>query len=68
MAEALVKTKKVGGSVMVTIPKEVVEHEHIMPGETVKLIVKKIKPDFFGIFPGITPFDKEKDRVRSKYE
>lgn len=68
MTETIAKTQKIGGSVMVRIPKDVVDKEHITPGDTVQIIVKKLRTDFFGIFPGIAPFDKEKDRARSKYE
>ena len=37
MARTLVKARKVGGSIMVTIPKEVVEQEEIREGELVEV-------------------------------
>jgi len=64
MAKSLVKTRKVGGSLMVTIPKEVVEQEDIREGEIVEVEVRKAPKSFFGITPGIGPFtrdDKMKD-------
>ena len=54
--EVLTKLRKVGGSVMARIPKEVLEHESLHPGETVKLEVKKVKISGFGIFKGMMPF------------
>ncbi|MDP4012467.1 MAG: hypothetical protein Q8R00_02575 [Candidatus Nanoarchaeia archaeon] len=57
--EALAKTRKLGGSLIVTIPKAVVEHEDIGENQVVKINVKKVKKDFFGAFKGIGPFTKE---------
>ena len=57
--EVLTKLRKVGGSVMVRIPKEVLEHESLHEGETVKLEVKKIKKSAFGIFKDIKSFTPE---------
>jgi antitoxin component of MazEF toxin-antitoxin module len=59
MAKTLAKTRKVGGSLMVTIPKEVVEQEDIHAGELVELDVKKARKSFFGIDPGIGPMTRE---------
>ena len=66
--EAIVKTKKVGGSVMVTIPKELVEQEHIGIDEKIKITVSKIRKDFFGAFPKLKPFNKETDRFHFRHE
>lgn len=59
MARTVAKTRKIGGSLMVTIPKEVVEQEDIREGELVELEVKKARKSGFGITPGIGPFTKE---------
>ena len=59
--EVLTKLRKVGGSVMARIPKEVLEHESLHPGETIKLEVKKAKIDGFGALKGIGSFTN-KDR------
>ena len=57
--EVLTKLRKVGGSVMARIPKEVLEQESLHPGETVKLEVKKVKMSGFGIFKGMKSFTSE---------
>jgi len=59
MARTVAKTRRVGGSLMVTIPKEVIEQEGIREGELVELEVRKAKRSFFGITPGIGPFTRE---------
>lgn len=57
--EVLTKLRKVGGSVMARIPKEVMEQESLHPGETVKLEVKKVKISGFGIAKGIRSFTRK---------
>ena len=39
--EAIVKAKKLGGSIAVVIPKELVERERIHPKDTLKINVQK---------------------------
>ncbi len=56
---ALARVRKVGGSLMVTIPKEVAEEEGIKPGETVNVEVRKVRKSFFGTARGIGPFTAE---------
>ncbi|MEM3550875.1 MAG: AbrB/MazE/SpoVT family DNA-binding domain-containing protein [Candidatus Bathyarchaeia archaeon] len=53
---SLVKTRKVGGSLIVTLPKELVESKKIKEGEIIEITVKKVKKDGFGIFKGLSPF------------
>ncbi|MFH2110352.1 MAG: AbrB/MazE/SpoVT family DNA-binding domain-containing protein [Candidatus Bathyarchaeota archaeon] len=53
---ALVKTRKVGGSLIVTLPKDVVEAKKIRAGEIVEITVKKLRVDGFGALRGIGPF------------
>lgn len=65
--EVLAKLRKVGGSVMATIPKEVVEHESLYPGETVKLEIKKVKKSALGIAKGMRSFTKE-DEFKGQLE
>ncbi len=62
MSETTQRAKKIGGSLMVRIPKEIAEIEHIQAGEIVKIDIKKVRKDWFGITPGLKPFDKKKDR------
>ena len=52
----LAKTRRVGGSLVVTLPKELVESKKIKEGEIVEITVKKVKKDGFGILKGLTPF------------
>lgn len=58
-AECLAKTRKVGGSLIVTLPKELVETEKIKEGEIVKIRVKKLRKDGFGILKGMPSFTVE---------
>jgi hypothetical protein len=55
----LVKTRKVGGSLVVALPKELVESEKIKEGETIEISVKKLRKDGFGILRGVGPFTAE---------
>lgn len=59
MQETMVKTRRLGGSLVVRIPKEVVEQEGIVEGETIRVKIKKIKKDWFGALKGIGSFTKE---------
>jgi AbrB family looped-hinge helix DNA binding protein len=52
-------TVSVGGSIMVTIPKQVAELLNIHPNEPVEIEVKKVKVRGFGMFRGIGRFTKE---------
>ncbi len=55
------RTISVGGSIMVTIPKQVAEMLHIRPNEQIELEVRKSKKSGFGLFKGtgLTSFTKE---------
>jgi len=53
---ALVKTRRVGGSLVVTLPKEVTDSKGIEEGEIVEITVKKLRVDGFGALRGIGPF------------
>lgn len=44
---------------MVTLPKELVESEKIKEGEVVKIRVKKVRKDGFGVLKGVGPFTVE---------
>ncbi|MBI5553582.1 MAG: hypothetical protein HY917_02465 [Candidatus Diapherotrites archaeon] len=57
--EAIVKTRVVGGSVMTTIPKKMVNEMNIRGNELIRLNVKKINKDFFGRLKGIGKFTAE---------
>jgi hypothetical protein len=59
LTECLAKTRKVGGSLVVTLPKELVESEKIKEGEIIKISVKKLRKDGFGTLKGVGPFTVE---------
>lgn len=64
MAGCLTKTRKVGGSIVVTLPKELVETLRIRENEVVEITVKKRRKDGFGILKGMAPFTVE-DELKS---
>ncbi len=59
MARVLVRTRKVGGSIVVSIPKEATEQEGIREGELVELEVRKARKDWFGATKGVGSFTKK---------
>jgi antitoxin component of MazEF toxin-antitoxin module len=67
MHQCLAKTRKVGGSIVVTLPKEVVDLQQIKENEYVEITVKKCRKDGFGILKGMAPFTLE-DELKSSLE
>lgn len=65
--EVLTKLRRVGGSVMARIPKEVLEQESLQPGESVRLEVKKVKKSAFGSLKGMRSFTAE-DKFKGQLE
>ncbi len=61
MAKTVVKARKVGGSIMVRIPKELVEQEDFREGELLELEVKKAKRDWYGSFPALKSFSRNEE-------
>jgi antitoxin component of MazEF toxin-antitoxin module len=59
MDTAVVKARKLGGSIVVRIPKEIVDQEGIVVGETVSITVKKVRKSWFGVFKGVGPMTRE---------
>jgi len=57
--KTLTRTRAIGGSLIVTIPKEIVKEKSLAKGELVEIEIEKVKKDFFGAFKGIGPFTKE---------
>jgi len=56
---SVTKTRKVGGSLVVTIPKKLIESKKIREGELVEISVKKVKIDGFGTFRTLKSFTVE---------
>ena len=67
MTQLIQRTKKIGGSLMVRIPKELADLERIYEGELVQIEMKKVRKEWFGAFPKLTSFRKE-ERMRSHHE
>ena len=65
--ETLTRTRKIGGSLVVTIPKEIVKEEGIKEKDLVEFKVKKVKKSWFGVFKGIGPMTK-KDELKGQLE
>jgi len=59
MAGCLTKTRKVGGSIVVTLPNELVKTQNIRENEYVEITVRKCRKDGFGILKGMAPFTVE---------
>lgn len=61
MPEIVQEVKKVGGSLMVRIPKAYAEQHNIFPGDKVAFAPQKERTDFFGICKGAPSWNKETD-------
>ena len=59
MVSCLTKTRKVGGSIVVTLPKELVETQKIRENEFVEVTVKKCRKNGFGVLKNMAPFTVE---------
>jgi bifunctional DNA-binding transcriptional regulator/antitoxin component of YhaV-PrlF toxin-antitoxin module len=59
MAKVFARSRKVGNSLVINIPKKVPEYEGIQEGELLEIDVRKAKKDWFGAFKGIGPFTRE---------
>ena len=57
--QSITKLRRVGGSIVATVPKELVEIEGLSPGQTVSIQIKKIKRSFLGAVKGIGSFTRE---------
>jgi antitoxin component of MazEF toxin-antitoxin module len=60
--KAVTRARSVGGSLMVTIPKEIANESSISEGELIEIEVSKIRKSGFGILKGIGKFT-EKDEL-----
>ena len=59
---SVAKTRKVGCSLVVTIPKKLIESKKkIKEGGLVEISVKKIRIDGFGAYKGLRPFTAENE-------
>ena len=60
--ESVTKLRKVGGSIVATVPKKIIDLEGLMPGQTVKIEIKKIRKSGLGAMKGLGSFTKEDKR------
>jgi len=65
--KSLAKTRAVGGSLIITIPSEIVKSEMLRENELIEVEVKKTKKDFFGSLKGVGSFTKE-DKLKGQLE
>lgn len=65
--ETLTKTRRIGGSLVVTIPKTIVEEEGLKEDQTVKINIAKVRKSGFGLFKELGHFTKE-DKFKGQLE
>lgn len=62
--KTITRTRSVGGSLIVTIPKEIVKEESLREGELVEIELEKVRKSGFGALKGIGRFtDKDRDEM-----
>ena len=59
----LARTRKVGNSLVVALPEEIVKVERIKENEFVEISIKNCQKDGFGVFKGMAPFTKEDEQT-----
>ncbi len=64
--KSLAKTRKVGGSIVVTIPSEVVKTEQIEEDQWIEIEVRKHKKSYFGALKGIGSYNRDEDRMKDR--
>lgn len=57
--ETLARTRRVGGSLMVTLPKELAEEEGIGEDQMIVITFAKVRKSGFGMCKGLGKFTKE---------
>ena len=55
----MAKTRRVGGSIVVILPKELVATQKIRENEFIEITVKKCRKDGFGLLRGMASFTVE---------
>ena len=61
------KTRAIGGSLVVTIPTNIVKNERLKENELVEVEINKLKKDYFGALKGIGSFTEE-DELKGQLE
>lgn len=65
--EALTKTRRIGGSLVATIPKIVVDEESLVEDQVILIQVHKLPRSGFGISTGKSSFSRA-DKLRGQLE
>jgi len=60
--QSITKLRKVGGSLVATVPKKLIEEEGLVAGQNVVINVEKIKKSGLGALKGIGSLTKEDKR------
>lgn len=61
--KTITRTRSIGGSLVVTIPKEIVKEEGIQNGELIGIEIEKIKKSGFGLLKGKLGKFKQEDKL-----
>ncbi len=63
--KSLSRIRSIGGSLVVTIPKEIVKEKSLKEGELIELEIEKSKQNFLGALRGIGSFTRQ-DRMEER--
>lgn len=64
---AITRIRALGGSLAVTIPKELVRKENLKEDEVVEIEIKKHRKDYFGALKGIGKFTR-RDKAKGQLD
>lgn len=66
---AIVKPRRIGGSLVVTIPSNIVKAEKISENNLLTIkVVKKKRTSYLGALKGIGSYNREEDRAKGQLE
>lgn len=63
--KTIARTRRIGGSLVITIPANIIKAENIQENELVEVEVKKRRKNYFGALKGIGSFTR-KDRMEDR--
>lgn len=62
----LAKARRIGGSLVITIPAILVKAENINENDILELKVKKKRVNYFGALKGIGSYNRKEDRMEDR--
>ena len=65
--KTLARTRRIGGSLVVTIPIELVKEEQLEENQVIEISIKKPRKSYFGALKGIGSFTRE-DRAKCQLD